>query len=149
MWRFKFSFPMALTNVETACYTSTSAIILYPLFKTWQTKIRADCRRLDSTHSESRSYSTNYLCCVRSMNVFATDILPTQQSKTREIWMIKLQMISFDLDIIFCSGQSKALALDALEPVLKSRLSRSIRKTLDIRFLNPECVDFMFPGVLQ
>lgn len=65
------------------------------LFDTWQAELSAKFERLEAIHSESRSHQTNCMCFGRSIQAIATENVPAQQSTTRPIGRVSLQMMFY------------------------------------------------------
>lgn len=105
--------------------------------------MRANCGGLETTNSESTAHPTNRLCWGRCIKALACENIPTEQFPTRPPEWVNLRMLSFNHNLFLCSGQSKALELDALKPVRNSRSPCGRRRTLNVLFVRPGFVEFL------
>lgn len=143
---FRSSSSVNSTNVVAACYTSFFSVVFDSSFNICCAKTRVDCGRSEVTHLKSMSHLKNRICYGKSEHVFATKNVPAQQSATRLRKKVKLRWVLSIYNMLICSGWSKNLVLDALDPTWKTLSVCSWRETLEIWFAHLGRANFMSPG---
>lgn len=137
-----------MTHRKAVCCTSPSVVVSQSLFYTWWADKKVNRGRSEVRRTESRSHVTICPSCGRSTHVLATETKPAQQSTTRPLRKINLEMTWIIHGIFFCYRQYKTLKPDALEPAWNSHSSCRGCVLFDVWFVHLGCINFILPYTL-